>query len=62
MQVFLGISIPCGVDKNGMPIGMQLIGNYFEEEKILNAAYVYEQNIKFRENFKPTFKEVIANG
>ena len=48
-----GISLPCGVDKNGMPIGMQLIGNRFEEEKILNAAYTFEQKIKFRENHKP---------
>lgn len=56
MLVFLGISVPCGVDKNGMPIGMQLIGNCFEEEKILNAAYAYEQKVKFSENFKPTFK------
>lgn len=50
-----GISIPCGVDSKGMPIGMQLIGNRFEESKILNAAYTYEQATKFRENFKPTF-------
>lgn len=50
-----GISVPCGVDSNGMPIGMQLIGNRFEEGKILNAAYTYEQAIKFRENFKPEF-------
>ena len=47
-----GISVPCGVDKKGMPIGMQLIGNKFQEETILNAAYTYEQAIKFRENFK----------
>ena len=45
-----------GVDNNGMPIGMQLIGNKFEEEKILNAAYTLEQEIKFRENYKPNFK------
>lgn len=51
-----GISIPCGVDKEGMPIGMQLIGNYFEEEEILNVAYAYEQKTKFREKYKPTFK------
>lgn len=51
------ISIPAGVDKNGMPIGMQLIGNKFQEEKILNAAYTFEQKIKFRENYKPTFKK-----
>ena len=52
-----GISVPCGVDSEGMPIGMQLIGNYFEEEKILNAAYTFEQSIKFRENYKPEFKK-----
>ena len=51
------ISIPCGVDSNGLPIGMQLIGNKFEEEKILNAAYTFEQKVKFRENFKPEFKK-----
>ncbi len=51
-----GISVPCGVDSNGMPVGMQLIGNRFCEEKILNAAYTYEQATKFRENYKPTFK------
>ncbi len=50
-----GISIPCGVDKEGMPIGMQLIGKKFSEETILNAAYTFEQAIKFRENYKPTF-------
>ncbi len=49
------ISIPCGVESNGLPIGMQLIGNKFEEEKILNAAYTFEQKVKFRENFKPEF-------
>ena len=38
-----------------MPIGMQLIGNRFSEEKLLNAAYMFEQKIKFRENYKPQF-------
>ena len=52
-----GISVPCGVDKKGMPIGVQLIGNKFQEETILNAAYTYEQAVKFRENFKPEFKK-----
>ena len=51
-----GISIPCGVDKEGMPVGMQLIGNKFCEDTILNAAYTFEQKIKFRENHKPEFK------
>ena len=51
-----GISIPVGVDKDGMPIGMQIIGNRFQEEKILNTAYTMEQKLRFRENHKPTFK------
>ena len=55
-----GISIPCGVDQEGMPIGMQLIGNKFCEETILNAAYTFEQAIKFRDNYKPEFKLAVS--
>ena len=36
------ISIPCGFDKKGLPIGLQLIGNVLEEGKILNAANIFE--------------------
>ena len=57
MQGFLEFLFLAGVDKEGMPIGMQLIGNKFMEETILNAAYTYEQAVKFRENFKPEFKK-----
>ena len=52
-----GISIPCGVDGKGMPVGMQLIGNRFQEEKILNAAYAYEQKTNFRKTYQPEFKK-----
>ncbi len=52
-----GISIPCGVDSKGMPVGMQLIGNKFQEETILNAAYTFEQATNFRANYKPEFKK-----
>ncbi len=38
-----GISVPVGTDSLGLPIGMQLIGNCFEEKKIIRAAYAYEQ-------------------
>ncbi len=38
-----GISLPCGFTRSGLPIGMQLIGKHFEEEKILRAAFSYEQ-------------------
>ena len=51
-----GISIPCGVDKAGMPIGMQLIGKHFDEETLIRAAYTYEQETNFRDNYKPEFK------
>ncbi len=51
------ISIPAGVDKEGMPIGMQIIRKKFEEQKILNTAYAFEQEIKFREKYKPEFKK-----
>lgn len=37
-----GISVPCGKDKNGLPIGLQLIGDCFAEKKLIRAAYVYE--------------------
>ena len=38
-----GISLPCGMDKNGLPIGLQLIGDCFKEKKIIQTAYSYEQ-------------------
>jgi aspartyl-tRNA(Asn)/glutamyl-tRNA(Gln) amidotransferase subunit A len=38
-----GISIPVGRDAKGLPIGMQIIGNCFEEHKIIRAAYTFEQ-------------------
>ena len=41
------ITIPCGFDKNGMPIGLQLIGRAFNEETLLKAAYVFEQNTEY---------------
>lgn len=50
-----GISVPCGLNSEGMPIGFQLIGKPFSEGTILNAAYTYEQNTDFRKN-KPEFK------
>jgi aspartyl-tRNA(Asn)/glutamyl-tRNA(Gln) amidotransferase subunit A len=38
-----GLSVPCGFDSGGLPIGLQLIGNLWEEEKLLRTAYAYEQ-------------------
>ena len=39
-----GISVPCGTDSGGLPIGLQLIGDCFQEKKLIQAAYTYEQN------------------
>ena len=47
-----GVSVPCGFNANGMPIGMQLIGKSFGEAEILNAAFKYQQAAG--ENFKDT--------
>lgn len=38
-----GISLPCGKDKRGLPIGLQLLGNCFKENNIIRAAYAFEQ-------------------
>jgi aspartyl-tRNA(Asn)/glutamyl-tRNA(Gln) amidotransferase subunit A len=38
------ISIPCGFSTGGLPIGLQIIGRACEEEKIIQAAYTFEQN------------------
>ena len=37
-----GISLPCGQDKDGMPVGMQLLGQTFDEKSIIRAAYAFE--------------------
>lgn len=37
------VSIPCGKDRKGLPIGIQLVGNQFGEKNIINAAYAFEQ-------------------
>jgi aspartyl-tRNA(Asn)/glutamyl-tRNA(Gln) amidotransferase subunit A len=41
-----GISVPCGMTANGLPIGLQLIGNHFDEMRLLNVAYACEQSGK----------------
>ena len=38
-----GISLPCGTDRKGLPIGLQLLGDCFQEKKIIRAAYAFEQ-------------------
>ena len=47
------VSVPCGFDKGGMPIGLQIIGNRFQEATVLNAAYQYESMTR-EQAFKAT--------
>ena len=42
-----GISLPCGTDSKGLPIGLQLIGDCFAEKKLIRAAYAYEQTREY---------------
>ena len=44
-----GMSIPCGFSKDGMPIGLQLIGKALDEETLIRVAYTYEQSHKYHE-------------
>jgi len=48
-----GISVPCGFDDSGLPIGLQLIGPHLGEEVILRIAHAYEQATTWRSR-KPT--------
>lgn len=50
-----GITLPCGQDSKGLPIGLQLIGDCFQEKKIIQAAYAYEQT---RARLKPALAEI----
>jgi aspartyl-tRNA(Asn)/glutamyl-tRNA(Gln) amidotransferase subunit A len=37
-----GMTVPCGKDSKGLPIGLQLIGDCFQEKKIIRAGYAFE--------------------
>ncbi len=43
-----GISLPCGIDSKGLPIGLQIIGDCFKEKNIIRAAYSYEQTREYK--------------
>ncbi len=42
-----GLSLPCGFDDHGLPIGLQMIGNVLREDQVLQAAYAYEQSTEW---------------
>ena len=46
------ISIPAGLDSNGYPLGLQIIGKPFDEQSILNLSLAIEKRANFKKNFK----------
>lgn len=55
-----GLSVPCGFDGHGLPIGLQLIGNTLHEATVLNAAHAYEQATGWHKQL-PTIGETPSN-
>jgi aspartyl-tRNA(Asn)/glutamyl-tRNA(Gln) amidotransferase subunit A len=51
------VALPCGFDGEGLPVGMQLIGNDFCEQTILNAAYAYQGETDYHKSRPSTLKE-----
>lgn len=56
-----GISLPCGLDRTGLPIGLQLLGDCFREQKILNAAFAFERAYGWNQSPENSVKEVQAD-
>jgi aspartyl-tRNA(Asn)/glutamyl-tRNA(Gln) amidotransferase subunit A len=48
-----GLSLPCGFSQQGLPIGLQILANHFQEETMLRVAYAYEQNTDYHQR-RPT--------
>ncbi len=53
-----GLSIPCGFSSEGLPIGLQIMGNHFEEGKIMKVAYNFEKATDFHKQ-KPPLEKII---
>lgn len=52
-----GLSIPCGFDEENLPIGMQLLGNHFQEEKLLKLANAYQEVTDFHNKMPNHFDD-----
>ena len=50
-----GMSVPCGFS-NKMPVGLQIIGNYFDESRLLNVAHQYQQTTDWHKQMPDAFK------
>jgi aspartyl-tRNA(Asn)/glutamyl-tRNA(Gln) amidotransferase subunit A len=50
-----GMSVPAGVGEGGLPVGLQLIGNYFDEGRLLHTAHALQQATDFHTRTPPGF-------
>jgi len=51
------MSLPCGFDQKGLPIGLQIIGNYFDEARMLSVAHAYQRETDWHEKRPPITRE-----
>jgi aspartyl-tRNA(Asn)/glutamyl-tRNA(Gln) amidotransferase subunit A len=56
-----GISVPCGISSEGMPIGLQILGPHFREDLILRIAYQFEQATESPKNLRPLDSQLDAH-
>ena len=51
-----GLAIPCGFGDRGRPVGLQIVGNYFDETRMLAAAHAYQQATDWHTRVPPGFE------
>ncbi|GAB7141348.1 hypothetical protein RsTz2092_13250 [Deferribacterales bacterium RsTz2092] len=51
-----GISIPCGFDSKGLPVGLQLQGDMFADQKIINIAHAFQQATDYHMRMPEAYK------
>ncbi|MBI3970321.1 MAG: Asp-tRNA(Asn)/Glu-tRNA(Gln) amidotransferase subunit GatA, partial [Chloroflexi bacterium] len=56
-----GISVPCGFDRQGLPVGLQFIGKAFDEATLLRVAYTYEQATDFHTRRPPLVQSQVPS-
>ena len=50
-----GMSIPCGFGNKGRPVGLQIVGNYFDEARMLSVAHAFQQETDWHTRTPPAF-------
>jgi aspartyl-tRNA(Asn)/glutamyl-tRNA(Gln) amidotransferase subunit A len=53
------MSIPCGFGAGGLPVGLQVVGNYFAEARLLNVAHQYQRATDWHTRTPPAFAEAV---